>query len=94
MKILPGTPQSTPTTETVESATEQLSSAAKRKDAAKAPRKGDRVDFSASLAAGLKAQQDGQARRVEEIKARIDAGTYRVSSREVAEKMLKSGSDF
>ena len=86
--------QPAPTAETAESTTEKVSSAAKRKDAVKPSRKGDRVDFSASLAAGLKAQQDQQAKRVEAIKARLDSGTYQVSSREVAEKMLKSGSDF
>ena len=94
MKILPGSQQTAPLAETAENNTEKAASAAKRKDAAKPPRKGDQVDFSALLTAGLKSQQDQQAKRVESIKARVDAGTYQVSSREVAEKMLKSGSDF
>jgi flagellar biosynthesis anti-sigma factor FlgM len=91
MKILPGSQQPAPTTETAENTTQKQSTAATRKDSAKTSRKRDRVDFSASLTASLQTQQDQQARRVEAIKARLEAGNYQVNSHDIAEKMLKSG---
>jgi len=93
MKILPGLPQPVQAAETVEKKTEQDSST-KRKAAAKPSRGADQVDFSASLTAGLKAQQNQQAQRVETIKSLIKAGTYQVSSHDVAEKLLSGSSDF
>jgi len=62
--------------------------ATKAKAAAKPPRTADKVELSSSLTAGVQNQQELQAKRVESIKARIQAGTYQVSSRDVAEKML------
>lgn len=59
-----------------------------RKPATKQPRSSEKVELSAALIADSNIQQELQAKRVESIKARIEAGTYRVSSREIAEKML------
>lgn len=49
------------------------------------------------LSSGVESQRTGeleelQTRRVEEIKAKVAAGTYRVDSRLVAEKMLSADS--
>ena len=56
----------------------------------------DKVDLSAKVdrykaaSATLGNQPDFRSDRVQEIKSRIDAGTYEVSSRDVAGKMLAS----
>ena len=93
MKIVPGLQQATPAAESAAQKNEKVEPPAQPKEA-KTSRAADRVDFSASLSAGLKAQQDQQAARVDSIKARIKAGSYQVSSRDVAEKMLSGSSDF
>lgn len=65
---------------------------AQQKTAAQ-PRGGDVVEFSAALDDQLTVQQEEmQARRVASIKARVQAGTYQVSSGLVAEKMLSGSS--
>jgi len=94
MKILPGTQEPPQTAETAENKTEQAASRATPKAAAKTPSKTDSVDFSAALSQGIKAQAELQAKRVESVKSRIQAGTYQVSSRDVAEKMLSGASEF
>jgi len=94
MKIPSGLPQPAQAAEGVEKKADQAAPAAERKAAAKPSRGADQVDFSARLSAGLKAQQDQQAQRVESIKARITAGSYQVSSHDVAEKMLSGSPDF
>jgi len=94
MKILPELSQPVQAAETVEKKNAPTDSSTKRKAAAQPSRGADQVDFSASLTSGLKAQQDQQAKRVESIKSLIKAGTYQVSSRDVAEKMLSGSSDF
>lgn len=59
---------------------------------AKGMEKKDAVELSAaSLETELKTREAEQARRVQALKELIQSGKYRVSSREVAEKML-SGS--
>ena len=93
MKILPGAQQAALVAEIADKKTEQPAASTK-KAAPKAPRQPDQVDFSASLAAAMKAQQELQAQRVQSIKALVQAGTYQVSSRDVAEKMLSNSSDF
>ena len=93
MKILPGLQQATPAAQSAAQKSEKVETPAQPK-AAQASRVADHVDFSASLSAGLKAQQVQQAARVESIKARIKTGGYQVSSRDVAEKMLSGSSDF
>jgi anti-sigma28 factor (negative regulator of flagellin synthesis) len=94
MKILPGTQQAAPATETAESKTDKPAAASQRKPARKPAPAADRIDFSASLDAGLKARRELQAERVQEIKSRVRAGTYQVASRDVAEKMLADSLDF
>lgn len=54
----------------------------------------DRVELSTALTGASQTQQEMQAKRVESIKARIQAGTYEVSSRDVAEKMLSGSLDL
>lgn len=68
------------------------SSAKGQKTAAKTAPKGDSVKFSATLDTELKNRQTEQAKRVENIKSRVNSGKYEVSSREVAEKMLSRNS--
>jgi negative regulator of flagellin synthesis FlgM len=92
MKIPPGTQAPPQVAETAENKTDKP--AAQGKTAAKRSSKTDKVDFSSSLTGGFKSQQELQAKRVESIKARIKAGTYEVSSRDVAEKMLSPTQDF
>ena len=94
MKILPGSQQPSLAAEATEDKSEKVAAPAKGRVAAKPARAKDQVDFSTSLSAGLQAQQDQQARRVESINERIKAGTYQVSSHAVAEKMLSGGSEF
>jgi flagellar biosynthesis anti-sigma factor FlgM len=94
MKILPGSQQPTPAEETTEPTTEKTAAAAAKKGSAKASRNSDRIDFSATLAANLKTQQDQQAARVESIRSSIKAGTYQVSSQDVAQKMLSNPFEF
>ena len=93
MKILPGAQPATPIAEATENQAAQPASPQLRKKA-EHPVKGDHVDFSAPLAQTLKSQQEQQSERVASIKASIKAGTYQVSSRDVAEKMLSNSSDF
>ncbi|UFS68990.1 flagellar biosynthesis anti-sigma factor FlgM [Geomonas sp. RF6] len=52
---------------------------------------GDKVELSGmvpSMSAEMVNQQAMRAQRVQEIKAQVQAGTYQVDSRAVAEKML------
>lgn len=93
MKILPGSQQAMLEAQTAEK-TEKIASSSKQQAASKPPRAADQVDFSASLSAGFKARQELQSNRVEAIKSLVKAGTYQVSSREVAEKMLSSVPDL
>jgi len=62
--------------------------AAEAKSAGKKSAAKDTIDFSVYHKAKLQAQQDVQAQRVDVIKARLEAGNYQISSREVAQKML------
>jgi anti-sigma28 factor (negative regulator of flagellin synthesis) len=94
MKILPGPQPVLQAAEVVETKNDQASTAAKRKAVTKPSVTADKVDFSATLSAGLKVQQVQQAKRLESIKAQLATGTYQVSSRQVAEKMLSDMSDF
>ncbi|MBJ6749390.1 flagellar biosynthesis anti-sigma factor FlgM [Geomonas anaerohicana] len=56
-------------------------------------RQEDLVELSTSLSQISTDELDRQqARRVADIKARIQSGTYRVDSRQVAEKMLANAS--
>jgi flagellar biosynthesis anti-sigma factor FlgM len=50
---------------------------------------GDRI---AALETSLRIQREEQARiaRVEELRAQVNAGTYKVDSKAIAQKMLKS----
>jgi flagellar biosynthesis anti-sigma factor FlgM len=85
MKIPSGYPPQ-PIAVEAEAAAERPTAQAKsagKKSAAK-----DTIDFSAYLKAKLQAQQDVQAQRVDVIKARLEAGNYQISSREVAKRML------
>jgi flagellar biosynthesis anti-sigma factor FlgM len=88
MKILPGAQPAILAAETAENKTEQPAPATPKKAAPKPPRSADQVDFSLPLSEALKSRQELQAKRVESIKAAVKAGTYQVSSREVAQKML------
>ena len=94
MKIVPGSQQATPAVEKTENKTEKIAPPASKQAAGKPRPAVDQVEFSDSLNASLKSQQDLQSKRVEDIKARIQAGTYQVSSRDVAEKMLSNPFDF
>ena len=93
MKIAPALQQPTPATEAVENKDKKAETPAQPKSA-KRRHAADRVDISASLSAGLQARQDQQAARVESIKSLIKSGSYQVSSRDVAEKMLSGTPDF
>ena len=48
----------------------------------------DKVDLSGYIPVASKSQQGLRVNRVEEVKAQIANGTYQVTGREVAEKML------
>ena len=48
----------------------------------------DKVDLSGYIPVVSKSQQGLRANRVAEVKSQIASGTYQVSGREVAEKML------
>ena len=93
MKILPGFPPPTPAPETAENSAEKVAAPLKQKTA-KPAGTADQVVFSSSLGADLKYRQDSQAKRVESIRSRLKAGTYQVSSREVAERMLSVTPDL
>lgn len=54
----------------------------------------DRVQLSDAAQWRLKVQPADQAQRLAHLKASIAAGTYQVSSRLVAEKMLADGVDL
>jgi flagellar biosynthesis anti-sigma factor FlgM len=62
------------------------------KAAGKTAPKGDSVKFSGALDTELKNRQTEQAKRVQDIKTRVNSGKYDVSSREVAEKILSRNS--
>jgi anti-sigma28 factor (negative regulator of flagellin synthesis) len=94
MKILPGPQPVLQAAEVVETKNDKAASVAKRKAATKPSVTADKVDFSATLSAGLKVQQAQQAKRLESIKSQLATGTYQVSSRQVAEKMLSDSGDF
>jgi len=93
MKILPGSEQPTVVPET-ESKSEKVVPFPKQKADTQRPVSADRVDFSDPITAGQKAQQEQQAKRIDTLKAQIAAGTYQVSSRAVAEKMLANPFDL
>ena len=60
---------------------------------AKQMQKGELVELSATLDKQLGGQQEElQAKRVASIKSQVMAGTYQVTSRAVAEKMLSGAS--
>jgi len=64
--------------------------AAPKKGAAEAPAKAaDCIELSATVRSRVPAGQ--RAERIAALKAGLAAGTYRVSSRQVAEKMLADG---
>ena len=65
---------------------------AQQKKTAK-PKKADRVELSASLDTQLSTRQAEQAQRVATIKSLVKSGKYRVSSLDVAEKMVSGSSD-
>jgi flagellar biosynthesis anti-sigma factor FlgM len=67
---------------------ETLQREVKKKGTAASPQQKDRIEFTKALDAELQARQADQAKRVEQIKARLQGGKYQVSSRDVAEKML------
>jgi negative regulator of flagellin synthesis FlgM len=48
----------------------------------------DKVELSSYIPVASKSQQGLRVNRVEEVKAQIASGTYQVSSRAVAEKMV------
>lgn len=66
--------------------------AAPKKRAARTVR--DQVELSAAISGQSAARQEElQAKRIAAIKEKIEAGTYRVDSRQVAEKMLSREED-
>lgn len=93
MKILPGSEQPTVVVET-ESKSEKVVPFPRQKADTERPAGADRIDFSDPITAGQKAQQEQQTKRIEAIKTQIAAGTYQVSSRAVAEKMLANRYDL
>jgi flagellar biosynthesis anti-sigma factor FlgM len=93
MKILPGLQQPAALTE-AEHPKDQAAPTAPLKTTAKAPAARDTVDFSASVQAGLRTTPEEQARRIAALKTSIAAGTYQVSSRQVADKMLADSFEF
>jgi flagellar biosynthesis anti-sigma factor FlgM len=104
MKIETGTQQPALATQTADSRADKIASEAAQQNApaklakpaqqARPARAADKVDLSASLATDIKTQQELQAKRVDAIKTRIKAGTYEVSSHDVAEKMLSGPFDL
>jgi len=52
------------------------------------PGAADKVELSSYMPVATKSQQGLRVDRVEEIKAQVASGSYQVSSRAVAEKML------
>lgn len=94
MKIITGSQQPTLAQQTADTrAVRAESGAAGQKPAAKQLPNADNVEFSAALASELKNQQAEQLKRLESIKSLVSSGKYRVSSRDVAEKMLSGSSD-
>lgn len=94
MKIITGSQQPTLAQRTADTRADRAESgAAGQKAAAKQLPNADNVKFSAALASELKNQQAEQLKRVESIKSLVSSGKYRVSSRDVAEKMLSGSSD-
>lgn len=71
-----------------DAAAEKSQAQAAPQKALQKPRSADKVDLSPALTQGNLTHQELQAKKVESIKARIEAGTYQVDSRKVAEKML------
>lgn len=67
---------------------EKLQREVKKKETAANPQQKDRIEFTKALDAELQAREAEQAKRLEEIKSRVQAGKYRVSAHDVAEKML------
>lgn len=94
MKILPAPQEPAQTADTAENKAEQAASRATAHAVAKTPTKTDSVDFSATLSQGINSQAKLQANRVASVKSRIEAGTYQVSSHDVATKMLSGASEF
>lgn len=93
MKILPGLQQPAALSE-AEHPNEKAAPTAQPKTTAKAPAARDTVDFSVSAQARLRTTPEEQARRIAALKTSIAAGTYQVSSRQVAEKMLADSFEF
>jgi negative regulator of flagellin synthesis FlgM len=48
----------------------------------------DKVELSSYIPVATKSQQGLRSSRIDELKAQVASGTYQVSSRAVAEKML------
>lgn len=93
MKIV-NEPQQPTLAQSIENKAEKTGQgAARQKSTPKSATKGDSVDISASsMDTELKSRQAEQAKRVESIKALVQAGKYEVSSRAVAKKMLSGSS--
>lgn len=92
MKILSGLQQTAVLAE-AEQQNEKKAPAAQQKPAAKASAARDTVDLSTTVA-GIRTTPEEQARRIAALKTSIAAGTYQVSSRQVAEKMLADSFEF
>jgi len=89
MKIVSGSQQQKVVQPKNDNLTEAAASVAQQqKTAEKQAQKGDTVQFSASLEEQLNSLQTKQAQRVDSIKGELSAGTYQVSSFDVAAKML------
>jgi len=72
-----------------ESADAHGEAVAKQPAGAKPQPGADKVDFSGNMSTlALQVRQDQRANRIEEIKAQIASGSYQVSGKAVAEKML------
>lgn len=87
MKIQRTTPQGV-AADTAENGAEKAAADRKRDSGAQQAPLTDQVTLSPSLTEQVPSRQDSRAERVASVKARIEAGTYRVDSRKIAEKML------
>ncbi|GFO70335.1 hypothetical protein GMLC_39140 [Geomonas limicola] len=93
MKIVPGQQQPTPISETPTSDPKPAGSSPQRPGPQAIPT-GDRVRLSETAQWRLKVRPADQPERLAQLKASIAAGTYQVSSRLVAQKMLEDSVDL
>ncbi|GFO59531.1 hypothetical protein GMST_18560 [Geomonas silvestris] len=93
MKIVPAQQHPTLLAETPAS-TQKSADTPPQKAASPGTPTADRVQLSDAAQWRLKVQPADQAQRLAHLKASIAAGTYQVSSRLVAEKMLADGADL